>query len=88
MTLQQLRYVVQVAADGTFSAAAKRLFITQPSLTAAVRELERELGKHLLQHDKKNVVLTDAGRQLLPYARKMVELENDAKDDLNTLVNF
>lgn len=44
MTLQQLRYVVQVAADGTFSAAAKRLFITQPSLTAAVRELERELG--------------------------------------------
>ena len=44
MTLQQLRYVTVVAETGTISGAAKALFISQPSLTAAIQELEKELG--------------------------------------------
>ena len=44
MTLQQLRYVLEVAEAGTLRKAAERLFITQPSLTAAIRELESEFG--------------------------------------------
>ena len=44
MTLQQLRYVTTVAETGTISGAAKALFISQPSLTAAIQELEKEMG--------------------------------------------
>ena len=44
MTLQQLKYVTTVAQTGTISDAAKKLFISQPSLTKAVRELEKEMG--------------------------------------------
>lgn len=44
MTLAQLRYVITVAQLGTLSSAAKRLYISQPSLTSAIKELEKELG--------------------------------------------
>lgn len=73
MTLQQLRYVVQVAADGTFSAAAKRLFITQPSLTAAVRELERELGITIFTRSNHGATPTPEGETFLGYARQVIE---------------
>ncbi len=88
MNTEYLKTFLTLAELRNFTKTAQQHHIVQSTVTLRIRELERELGKHLLQHDKKNVVLTDAGRQLLPYARKMVELENDAKDDLNTLVNF
>ena len=44
MTLQQLKYIVAVAKTGTFSEAAKTLFLSQPSLTKAIKELEKEMG--------------------------------------------
>ena len=73
MTLQQLKYVIAVAAKGTISEAAKALFISQPSLTAAIRELETELGITLFTRTNKGAALTADGEEFLGYARQVIE---------------
>lgn len=73
MTLQQLRYIVAIAEAGTFSGAAKALFITQPSLTKMVRELEREMGIQIFERTNKGVHLSRDGEIFLGYARQVLE---------------
>ena len=73
MTLQQLKYVIAVAAKGTISEAAKALFISQPSLTAAIRELETELGITLFNRTNRGAALTADGEEFLGYARQVIE---------------
>lgn len=73
MTLQQLRYVVKVAEKGTISEAAKELFISQPSLTNAIKELEREMQLTIFQRTNKGVVVSNEGDVFLGYARQVLE---------------
>lgn len=73
MTLQQLRYVVEVALRGSISAAASRLFIAQPSLSKAIHELERELGITIFKRSPHGVELTEEGDRFLAYARQVVD---------------
>ena len=61
MTLRQLRYIDMIAKRGSLTAAAEALFVTQPSLTAALRELEQELGITLFLRSRKGLTLTPAG---------------------------
>ena len=68
MTLQQLKYVTAVAGTGTISGAAQALFLSQPSLTAAIRELEQELNITIFSRTNRGVVLTAAGEEFLGYA--------------------
>src|SRR5437660_148359 len=76
MELHQLRYFVTVVRDGTFTKAAERLYITQPSLSEQIRKLETELGSPLFQRLGRRLALTSAGESLLPHAEKvMFELE-------------
>lgn len=72
MTLSQLKYVLEVAECGTIRKAAERLFITQPSLTAAIRELESELGITIFKRTNKGVQVTSEGEEFLGYARQVV----------------
>lgn len=72
MTLNQLQYVVEVASAGTISRAAQNLYITQPSLTAAIKELEKELGITIFLRTNKGVVLTADGEEFLGYARQVI----------------
>lgn len=72
MTLQQLRYTVTVAEEGTISAAAEKLFVSQPSLTSAVRELEKELGIVIFQRTNRGVVVSREGDEFLGYARQVL----------------
>ena len=72
MTLNQLQYAVEVAAAGTISQAAQRLYIAQPSLTAAIRELENELGITIFLRTNKGVVPTAEGEEFLGYARQVI----------------
>ena len=72
MTLQQLRYVTAVAEAGTVSGAAKALFISQPSLTAAIQELEREMGITIFLRTNRGVVLSREGDEFLGYARQVL----------------
>lgn len=73
MTLQQLRYIVAVAETGNITEAARRLFISQPSLTSAIRELEREMNTTIFHRTNKGVVVSNEGDVFLSYARQVLE---------------
>ncbi|WP_089317013.1 LysR family transcriptional regulator [Actinomadura mexicana] len=69
MNLRQLRYVVATADHGTMTSAAQALYVAQPALSRAVRELERELGLELFARSGRGVVLTPVGEQVVRQAR-------------------
>ena len=76
MTLQQLKYVVAVAETGNITEAARRLFISQPSLTNAVRELEAEMQITIFKRTNKGVIVSNEGDKFLSYARQVLEQAN------------
>ncbi len=73
MTLQQLKYAVAVADCGSITEAAKSLFIAQPSLSAAVKELEEETGTTIFLRNSRGVLITPEGAEFLSYARQVVQ---------------
>ncbi|MDQ1913386.1 LysR family transcriptional regulator [Paenibacillus sp. GD4] len=73
MTLQQLRYVIEVAKQGSINEAAKRLFIAQPSLSNAIRDLEEELQIVIFERSNKGIRLSQEGVEFLSYARQVIE---------------
>lgn len=73
MTLQQLRYVIKIVETGSISAAAKELYVSQPSLSKAVMELEDELDTTLFIREKTGIRLTDDGSRFLVRARQVME---------------
>ena len=70
MTMDQLQAFVDVSQRGSLSRAAEALFVTQPTLTARIKGLERELGSTLFIRSGRGMRLTDAGRSFLPYAER------------------
>ena len=76
MTLKQLLYAVNVAETGNITDTAKKLFIAQPSLTAAIHELEKEYGITLFSRSNKGVEVTPEGEEFLGYARQVLEQAN------------
>ena len=73
MTLQQLRYVTMVAETGTITEAANRLYISQPSLTNAIHELEMEMNIVICNRTNKGISLSREGEDFLGYARQILE---------------
>jgi len=73
MTLQQLKYVIEVANRGSINEAAKRLFISQPSLSNAIKDLEVELQIAIFDRSNKGISLSKEGVEFLSYARQVVE---------------
>lgn len=73
ITLQQLRYFIEVASEGSISAAADLLYVAQPTLSAAMKELETRIGRPLFVRSARGVVLTVDGVEFLGYARQVVE---------------
>ena len=78
MDLFQLEVFVMVAREGSFSRAAEKLYRTQPAVSQAIRKLEGELGEALLDRSSRDGHLTDAGRVLLEYAQKLLNLRGEA----------
>ncbi|MCM1050265.1 MAG: LysR family transcriptional regulator [Clostridiales bacterium] len=76
MTLQQLKYIVAVAETGNITEAAKRLFVSQPSLTNAIRELESEMQITIFNRTNKGVTISNEGDMFLSYARQILEQAN------------
>ena len=73
MRIQQLPYIIKIVETGSMNEAAKQLFITQPSLSNAVRDLEREMGIEIFIRNPKGITLTKDGVEFLSYARQVVE---------------
>ncbi len=73
ITLQQLQYFIEVSAEGSITAAADLLYVAQPTLSAAMRDLEGRVGRDLLVRSARGVTLTSDGAEFLGYARQVVE---------------
>jgi DNA-binding transcriptional LysR family regulator len=80
MELHQLRYVVAVAEEGSFTAAAQRELVAQPAVSAAVRSLERELGVQLFRRGRSGAQPTEAGVAVLAHARAALAAVAAARD--------
>ncbi|WP_291236124.1 LysR family transcriptional regulator [Frisingicoccus sp.] len=73
MTLQQLQQIITIADSGSMNEAAKKMFISQPSLSAAVKELEKEIGISIFVRSNRGIVITPEGEEFLGYARQIFE---------------
>ncbi|WP_086313854.1 hypothetical protein A5821_001397 [Enterococcus sp. 7F3_DIV0205] len=73
MRIKQLDYIIKVVELGSVNEAAKHLFITQPSLSTAIKELEQEMNIQIFQRTQKGMVLTTEGTEFLSYARQILE---------------
>lgn len=80
MTLQQLTYLVKVAECGNITDAAEQLYISQPSLSTAIRNLEKEMGVTAFNRTKKGVTVTRDGEELLSFARMLLEQADIMKE--------
>ena len=73
MTLQQLRYVITVAETGVITEAAEKLYISQPSLTNAIHELEKEMNIQIFNRTNKGISISKEGEDFLGYSRQVLE---------------
>lgn len=73
MTLIQLKYAITVAGEHSLNEAAKKLFISQPSLSASIRSLEKEIGIELFRRSQSGIQITPEGEEFIGYARQVVE---------------
>ena len=73
MTLQQLKYALTIADCGSMNEAAKTLFLSQPSLSETIRELETEIGFDLFVRSNRGILVTPEGEEFLGYARQVLE---------------
>lgn len=73
MTLTQLRYVIEVANSSSMNEAARNLFISQPSLSSSVKDLEEEVGVELFKRTNRGISMTPEGEEFIGYARQVVE---------------
>ena len=82
MDIRVLRYFLAVAREQSFSTAAERLFLSQPTLSRQLKELEDELGKTLLVRSNKGVTLTEEGMILRKRAEEIVELMEKTEQEV------
>jgi DNA-binding transcriptional LysR family regulator len=82
MDFGQIDAFVQVSAHNSFSRAAEVLQLTQPSITARIQSLERELGEELFERGGRGVRLTDAGHAFLPYAERILQTLAEGRDSI------
>ena len=86
--LGQLEAFVQVANQRSFSRAAEALFLTQPSVTARIQALERDLGERLFERSGRGVRLTEVGACFLPHAERVLQVLNAGRDAIDSLRNL
>ena len=87
MEIGRLEAFVQVATLLSFSRAAEALFLTQPTVTARIQALERELGEPMFERMGRTIRLTDAGLSFLPYAQRALQSIKEGEDALSSLRN-
>ncbi|MBQ7523252.1 MAG: LysR family transcriptional regulator [Oscillospiraceae bacterium] len=84
MKIDQLRHFYEIASAGSFTRAAERLYLSQPTLSESITKLEGELGERLFTRQKTGVTLTSYGRELLPYAKNVLDLVDQMPIKLDT----
>ena len=79
MQMNQVRYYLALCEEQNFTRAAKRCGVSQPSLTNAIKRLERTLGGPLFHRDRRNIELTELGRVVKPYLKQLDQSAYEAK---------
>ena len=72
MTIQQLLYTIEIEKQGSINAAATNLFISQPTLSIAIKELEKEIGFKIFKRNNKGIILTENGIEFIYYAKNVL----------------
>jgi DNA-binding transcriptional LysR family regulator len=85
LELAQLEAFIQVAHHRSFSRAAESLFLTQPSVTARIQSLEREIGERLFERTGRSVTLTDAGHAFMPHAQRALTAVQEGTDAIEAV---
>src|SRR6202161_504500 len=85
MEMHPLRVFLTVAAEKSFSRAAEKLLRTQPAISLSIQRLETELGEKLIDRSAKDLLLTDAGKIVLEYARRFENLQGELENALAEL---
>jgi DNA-binding transcriptional LysR family regulator len=85
LELAQLEAFIQVAHHRSFSRAAEALFLTQPSVTARIQSLEREIGERLFERTGRSVTLTDAGHAFMPHAQRALTAVQEGTDAIEAV---
>jgi DNA-binding transcriptional LysR family regulator len=85
MELHSLKVFLTVATEKSFSRAAEKLLRTQPAVSLAIQRLEMVLGEKLIDRSAKDLLLTDAGKTVLDYARRFENLQDDLENSLAEL---
>jgi DNA-binding transcriptional LysR family regulator len=80
LTMQQLEALIHLVEERSFSRAAKRMHLTQPSLTKHIRNMEEALGTKVVNRASRNLALTPEGKVLYDYARRIVRLRDEARE--------
>ena len=88
MNLKQFKYVLTLADEHNFSAAADVLNITQPSLSQYIKKVEKEVGQTLFDRTNGDVCLTDAGRAYIDIGRQMLDLEHQLEERLSDIAVY
>lgn len=88
MTITQLRYVLAVAEHQNFTKAAKKVFVTQPTLSMQIQKLEEELAIQIFKRDKKPIELTEVGKRIVNQARKIVDESERIQDIVDQQKGF
>ena len=73
MTIQQLKYVISVVENGSITEAAKKLYISQPSLSNSIKDIENEVGITIFIRSRSGIALTKEGAEFVGYARQVIQ---------------
>ncbi len=87
MDFRRIEVFVEVVKSGTFSRAAEKLFLTQPTVSAHIAHLEREAGSPLFERRGRKIVLTPAGEEFYPFALDIISLKEKAREQLEKYQN-
>lgn len=88
MNAKQFKYVLTLADEQTFSAAAEKLNITQPSLSQYIKKIEKQVGMELFDRSGGEVRLTDAGRAYIDIGRKVLDLEHQLEEQISDIATY
>ncbi len=88
MTTQQMQYIIALAEEGSFSAAAKRMFVTQPSISQLIKNMESQIGAPLFERNTYPIRLTPIGQAYLDAAKKMDAITRELENRISEINNL
>lgn len=82
MNEKHIQYVLTIVQEGSFTAASKKLYVTQPSLSQTIKLIERDLGTPIFNRNTTPISLTSAGRKYVEAAQKVINIRRDLREEI------